>query len=157
MTPLSREAALDRFVELRQVVLVKMNESVPPELSAEFESITVHQLKALGRIPTDGLTMHQLAGALGISGATACALTDRLVAQGLALRAADPTDRRVVRLCLSPRGAELAERYHRSKREGVATLFAQLSDTQVVTLIEIMEAMAATEAPVAAVLAGSGR
>jgi DNA-binding MarR family transcriptional regulator len=137
-----REAAVDRFVQLRPAVLAKMHESVPPELSAEFESITVHQLKALVALPDEGLTMHELACTLGITGATTCALADRLVAQGLAVRTADPADRRVVRLRASERGAELAGRHRQARRRSVAALFELLSDEQVAAWLDIMETLA---------------
>ncbi len=137
-----REAAVDRFVQLRPAVLAKMHESVPPELSAEFESITVHQLKALVALPAEGMTMHELARSLGITGATACSLADRLVAQDLAVRATDPTDRRVVRLRPSERGAELAGRHRQARRRSVAALFELLSDEQVAAWIDIMETLA---------------
>lgn len=141
-----REAAVDRFLDLRPAVMARMNDSLHAELRAEFESITVHQVKALIRLPADGLTMHELADGLKVTGATACALADRLVTQGLAERGADSLDRRVVRLCLSPSGASLAERYRAAQRQGVAAMFAMLSDEQVRAWLEIMETLAAAPA-----------
>ncbi len=150
--PQGREAAVDRYLELKAAVVARMNDSVDAELRAEFEAITVHQLKALECLPADGLTMHELACKLGVTGATACALADRLVAQGLAERRADSLDRRVVRLCLSASGASLAERHRRARRQRVIALFERLSDEQVVAYLEIMETLAAEPAePVLAV------
>lgn len=137
-----REAAVDRFLALRPAVMARMNDPVRTEQRSEFESITVHQLKALVRLPAEGLTMHELAGLLGITGATACALADRLVAQGLAERRADYSDRRVVRLCPSPCGSSLAERHRRAQRQGVVALLELLSDSQVAAWLEIMETLA---------------
>lgn len=144
--PMSREAAVERFLQLRPAVLAKMDESVPPDLAAEFESITIQQLRAVVCLAAGGLTMHDLAARLRISGPTTCALADRLVVRGLAERAADPADRRVVRLALSPRGDELARRYGESRRKAVASLFERLSDQQVAAWLEIMETLAVAPA-----------
>jgi hypothetical protein len=38
--------------------------SVPPEVQAEFASVTSHQLRALVRMPDKGLCMRELAGGL---------------------------------------------------------------------------------------------
>src|SRR5579875_3041423 len=81
-----RAEILTRFMELRPTVLARMQASVPAELRAGFESVTGRQLQALARLPAEGLTMHDLAARLRVSGAAASVLADKLVSQGLAER-----------------------------------------------------------------------
>ncbi|MGH9071384.1 MAG: MarR family winged helix-turn-helix transcriptional regulator [Acidimicrobiales bacterium] len=150
---LAREAAVDRYLVLKPAVVARMNDFVDTELRSEFESLTVHQVKALVRLPPDGLTMHELAADLGITGATACALADRLVAQGLAERRADSLDRRVVRLSPSPCGASISERQRQAQRQRAVAMFGLLSDSQVVAYIGIMETLATAPAELAGVSA----
>lgn len=155
----SRAAAVDRFVQLRPVVLARMTASVPPELRAGFESITRRQLQALDVLPATGLTMRELASALGVSGATATVLGDRLVAQGLAVRDTDAADRRVVRLAPSPQGSALIGRYREAQRRAVAALLDSLTDEQVTAWLDIMQTLAGagTETERPAEMAEAGR
>jgi DNA-binding MarR family transcriptional regulator len=141
---LSRECALERYLELRPVIRAWLRaSSVPPEVQAEFASVTSHQLRALVRMPDTGLCMRELAVAMNVTGATASALADRLVAQGLALREHDPGDRRVVRLVPSERGREMARRVRETQRRSAETLFGRLSDRQVAAFLDVLETLAA--------------
>ena len=133
---------MERFVRLRPAVLARMAASTPAELRAEFESVTGRQLQALAVLPEAGLTMSDLAASLGVSGAAASVLSDRLVAQGLAVRGADPADRRVVRLAPTSRGTALAARYQEAQRLAVAALLESLTDEQVIAWLDIMETLA---------------
>ncbi|MGH3154065.1 MAG: MarR family winged helix-turn-helix transcriptional regulator, partial [Streptosporangiaceae bacterium] len=138
-----RAQIVARVVELRPVVLALMRESAPEELDAGFGHVTGRQLQVLARLPSDGLTMGEMAAFLRVSGAAASVLADRLVAQDLAARHADPADRRVVRLVPTPQGAVLAERYREYQRRGVAALLDRLSDAQVAAWLDVMETLAA--------------
>jgi DNA-binding MarR family transcriptional regulator len=142
-----RAAIVARVAELRPVVLALMRESVPEELQAGLGQATGRQLQALARLTGDGLTMGELAGFLKVTGAAASVLAGRLVAQGLAVRHADPADRRVVRLAPSPLGVAVAELYRDSQRRGVAALLDRLSDAQVAAWLDIMETLAASDEP----------
>jgi DNA-binding MarR family transcriptional regulator len=151
---------VERFVELRPAVLARMTASVPPELRAEFEAVTRRQLQALSVLPEAGLTMRELACALGVSGATVSVLSDRLVAQGLAARGTDPADRRIVRLAPTPEGAALTARYREAQRRAVAALLDSLTDEQVAAWLDIMQTLAGEEKKTAAhpaELAGAAR
>lgn len=137
--------AAERFLELRPTVLARMQALVPLDLQAELGAATSHQLEALGRLPDAGLTMHQLASSLAISGAAASALADRLVAQGLAERLTSPDDRRVVRLAPTARGRRLAQQHRYAQRRAMVGLMARLDDRQVAAWLDIMETLAADE------------
>lgn len=137
-----REDAVRRYVELRPAVRARLSASVPEDLRHEFESLTAHQLLALLQLPPDGLSMSQLAATLGVMGATVSVLADRLVAQGLAVRMPDPTDRRVVRLAPSERGRQLVARAAAQQRRSAAEIIDRLSDDQVVAFLDVLETLA---------------
>ena len=145
MTAVWRAGILSRVVELRPAVLALMRESVPDELQAGFGHATSRQLQALARLPADGMTMGELAAFLRVSGAAASVLADRLVGQGLAVRHADPADRRVVRLVPTPEGIAMADRYRENQRRGLAALLDRLSDAQVAAWLDVMETLASGE------------
>lgn len=144
--PTGRSEAVERFLELRPLVRARMETAVPPELTAEFQSVTAHQLRALELLPAeDGLTMRQLAAALGVMGATVTELADRLVVRDLARREHDSTDRRVVRLVPTERGRQLADSYRRAQRQAADAAFDRLSAAQVATLLDVMQTLAAAD------------
>ena len=72
--------------------------------------LTFTQLRALFVLGRQPLRVSDLAKALGMSLASASALSDRLVRQGLVARHPDPTDRRSVFLHVAPAGARLLRR-----------------------------------------------
>ncbi len=141
---MDRKDAVQRYLELRPIVRARMAGAVPPELRQEFESVTPHQLRALLLLPEAGLSMHKLALSLEIMDATASVLADRLVAQGLASRVPDPSDRRVVRLVASERGKILADRFRETQLRAAEDLFDSLSDDQARAFLDVMETLAST-------------
>lgn len=140
-----RAFAVERLLELRPTVLKRMQASVPPDVQAELGAATPHQLEALARLPDAGLTMHQLAASLAVSGAAACALADRLVAQDLAERLTDRDDRRIIRLAPTGKGRALAERHREAQRRVLTGLVERLDDRQVLAWLDIMETLAADD------------
>ena len=135
-----RPQIVARVVELRPLVLAA---GVRADRRAR-------QLQALARLPEDGMTMGELATFLRVSGAAACVLAERLVAQGLAVRHAAPGDRRVVLLAPTPGEIAVAERYRENQRQAVAALLDRLSDAQVVAWLDVVEALAAVDPGLAA-------
>ena len=77
--------------------------------------LTFTQLRALFVVGRQPLRVSDLAKALGMSLASASALSDRLVRQGLVARHPDPTDRRSVFLHVAPAGARLLRRLDRAQ------------------------------------------
>ena len=149
-----RASLVDRFLELRPTLAVRMLAAVPEDLRID-DAATPHQLQALVRIGAEGMTMRELAECLAISGPAACALADRLVARELAIRTMDPSDRRVVRLAATDKGHEMAARYSEGQRRAIGTLLERLSDEQLRAWIEIMECLAADAEDEAQGLAGA--
>ena len=77
--------------------------------------LTFTQLRALFVLGRQPLRVSDLAKALGMSLASASALSERLVRQGLVARHPDPTDRRSVFLHVARPGARLLRRQGRAQ------------------------------------------
>ena len=130
------------YLELRPQIRARMESSVPQDLRAQFSAVTAHQLRALALLRGGGLSMRQLAAALGVVGATTSVLADRLVAQGLAEREHDASDRRVVRLVLTEQGGRVAAKYIEAQRRAARALFDRLSDAQIEAWMDVLETLA---------------
>jgi MarR family transcriptional regulator, organic hydroperoxide resistance regulator len=151
-----RQALVDRMAELKPALDRKMRVRLPDDLRADLQSVTIHQLEALGLLERGGLRMSELARELDISEPASTALADRLVRGGLAERHADPDDRRIVRLELSPKGRDLMSRWASHRRRMMNATFEVLSDRQLAALIDILETLAA-DAPAADAATGKER
>lgn len=77
--------------------------------------LTITQLRALFVLGQRAQRVSELAAALGMSLASASALSDRLVRLGLVRRGDDPTDRRAVLLEATPTAARLLQRIQRGQ------------------------------------------
>jgi DNA-binding MarR family transcriptional regulator len=75
--------------------------------------------------------MGELASRLGIGQSAATGLVDRLVEQGALERLPDPTDRRVVRVRVSPAGMKAGQEYYAAQIVHTAAALSPLSDAQV--------------------------
>jgi DNA-binding MarR family transcriptional regulator len=139
-----RDELNERVVELRPAMKRLFGAGIYRDLREELNSVTIHQLTALGFLKGGTVTMRELAKDLDVSESSATAVTDRLVRQGLVERQSDPSDRRVVRLALSPVGRTLVERIDEAATSKTAEMLAALSDIQLVQLIDILETLAET-------------
>lgn len=86
--------------------------------------------------------MHEFAEAVGISGAAATALANRMIRQGLAKRSYDPSDRRTVWLAPTIKGLETEEAVLEWRRRSVAKVFARLSSAQITAFLEVLGTLA---------------
>jgi len=133
---------VERVLELQPLLQRTLRVPLPDEVSSRLGAVTPHQLEALSRLPPPGITMHEFADAVGISGAAATALADRMIRQGLAKRLYDPSDRRTVSLAPTVKGLETAEAVREWRRQSVAKLFERLDTAQVEAFLEILSALA---------------
>ena len=70
--------------------------------------VTASQGYTVLRLPHEGtLSMNELSKSMGVDNSTMTRMVDQLVQKGLVLRHLDDTDRRVVRVGLTPQGREL--------------------------------------------------
>lgn len=89
--------------------------------------LTFTQLRALFVLGRQPVRVSDLAKALGMSLASASALSDRLVRQGLVARHPDPTDRRSVFLHVAPFGGRVLRRLERSQTTQLTRAVRQMS------------------------------
>lgn len=83
-------------------------------------------LSLLRRAP-GGLSPHELAARAGVARATVTGLLDRLERAALLRREADPEDRRMIRIRLTPEGAALAADLVATHARWIATLTGGLT------------------------------
>lgn len=76
---------------------------------AGFDDLPRNGAYVIGATAKDALTEQQLPSALGVTKQAFSQLVDSLVLRGYVERAADPDDRRRVRLTLTDRGQEVAD------------------------------------------------
>lgn len=136
------EDFVERLLELQPRLQRALQVQLPSEIAAQLGSVTPHQLEALGRLPPEGTTMREFAQAVGISGAAATALADRMIRSGLAERRSDPNDRRTVRLAPTPQALETLEVVHSWRRQSVAKMLERLDSVQVTSFLEVLSALA---------------
>jgi len=74
--------------------------------------------------------MTDLAGFMKVSTAAMTGVVDRLVRDAYALRVFDPQDRRIIKVRLTPKGAELIKRINRQKRNMIVNIFGKISDSE---------------------------
>jgi len=89
--------------------------------------LTFTQLRALFVLARQALRVSDLAKALGMSLASASALSDRLVRLELVARRTDMSDRRSVLLQLAPPGARVLRRIDRAQTSQMTRAIKQMS------------------------------
>ncbi|HUY57605.1 MAG TPA: MarR family transcriptional regulator [Candidatus Micrarchaeaceae archaeon] len=136
------EELVERVLQLQPVLQQTLRVPLPDEVSSRLGTVTPHQLEALGRLPPEGITMREFAEAVGISGAAATALANRMIRQGLAKRRYDPSDRRTVWLAPTRKGLDTAGAVQEWRRRSVAKIFERLDAAQVTAFLEVLSALA---------------
>src|SRR5688500_20397626 len=102
--------------------------------------LTFTQLRALFILGRQPLRVSDLARALGMSLASASALSDRLVRQGLVARQPDPTDRRSVFLHVASPGARVLRRLERAQTSRLTRAVRQMNDSERKALVTTLRA-----------------
>jgi DNA-binding MarR family transcriptional regulator len=102
--------------------------------------LTFTQLRALFVLGRQPLRVSELAKALGMSLASASALSDRLVRQGLVARHPDPTDRRSVFLHVATAGARVLRRLERAQTSQLTRAVRQMNDGERKALVTTLRA-----------------
>lgn len=106
--------------------------------------LTLPQARVLFILAEEGdYTTGQLADRLNVSPPTMTGIADRLVRQRLIERAADPTDRRVVRLGLTEHGRRIATEHSEIGRAYVSSILNEMSSDQIIALTEALETFVA--------------
>ncbi len=104
--------ASDPALEATKAIFELMTSETPPRfprVAGEFGLSPAHLQVMRMLAPGDELPMGALAGALHCEASNFTGIVDRLEQRGLIERRADPADRRVKRLALTPEGEEARE------------------------------------------------
>jgi DNA-binding MarR family transcriptional regulator len=88
--------------------------------------LTVPQYRVLRLVGAGEESSARVADRLSVRRPTLTAAADGLVASGYLAREPDPSDRRVVRLCLTPSGSEVLDRTNAALRERLGEVLAGL-------------------------------
>ena len=135
------EDLLDQVLRMQPRLQRTIELTMPADLRAELESVTVHQLSALAYLPPGGASMRQFADAVGITGAAATALADRMVKQGLVERRYNPEDRRIVWLVPTEKARSLLERYRSWQKQAMNSVLNRLEPSQLATFLEVLNVL----------------
>lgn len=105
--------------------------------SGAQESLSVPQFRVLAFLSgSPGASLSEVADFVGVAGATASAMVDRLVRRGLVAREGDPEERRRVMLDLTSDGSDVLERARAHTRRRVADRLTVLTQSELRTVTE---------------------
>jgi DNA-binding MarR family transcriptional regulator len=124
-----------RLARCRNLMMKEMRRSV------ERWNLTLPQfdvLAELARAPEQGFTFVELSRLLLVTSGNLTGIIDRLEAEDLVKRVPEPTDRRVTRMTLTPRGRRLATEILPKHAEDVATTLSNLPREQLEQLNELL-------------------
>ncbi|HJW08295.1 MAG TPA: MarR family transcriptional regulator [Holophagaceae bacterium] len=133
------------FQHLRRIV--KALELFSKEVDARF-GLTAPQLWALWELGKEGpLSLKDLSARLHVHPSTMVGVVDRLEAKGLATRKPDPTDRRRIRLALTPAGRALRKKAPHPAQGRLRAALEEMPERQIQdlhkmlnTIVKAMEA-----------------
>lgn len=84
-------------------------------------------------------TMQEISKFLSITPPSATALIDGLIESGMITRVSDTSDRRMIRLEISPKGGKILEKTHKEMTERMRQVLEKLDSKDVDDLIRIMK------------------
>ncbi len=133
-----QEERMLRLLVLLPQVLTRVGAHRTPT-GAEL-GLTNLQMGVLGALlHRDGCTMGELADDRMVVRSGATRIVDDLTRGGLVERQADPQDRRVVRLRITPRGREVVATIHREAPQVLGTILARMSEPDQEALLRGLE------------------
>ena len=142
MLDAARDEAHARLIETLPHLFRRLVVSMPNEVEG-LAKVTTEQFGVLNHVLERGpVSMSELAVARNVALNTATSLVDRLVVARLVERRGDPSDRRVVRVAITPRGRTLVERLRSIRGEAIRRLLDELSDQEIAEILAAMPALA---------------
>jgi DNA-binding MarR family transcriptional regulator len=134
-----RDAVVDAVLGASRVLVAVAARS----LGGIGEDVTLTQYRTLVVLASRGpQTVAALAEAVDVAPPTATRMSDRLVRKGLVVRRHDTTDRRLVRLTLSPAGRRLVDTVTGRRRAEIAALLAGIPAAQQAALVDALQQLA---------------
>ena len=139
--PLDTRPASDDSLRLLQIVMRLFRTTDVASLCTV--DLTMPQLKALLLADSSaGVSHGEIARGLGVGLSTVTGIVDRMVEHGLVERHTDPDDRRLSRVCITPRGTDLLDGLWASRRERLGQALAALSPDDRTTLHDVLQHLA---------------
>jgi DNA-binding MarR family transcriptional regulator len=128
--------------KFQELIRLFMHRSVKGMLLYSKKSgLSMSQIGALFHLTKGASDVSNLGDGLGVSNAAASQMLDRLVHQGLIVRAEDPIDRRAKTLALTAEGRRVLEESVEARQELLNELVARISPDekqQILLAIEIL-------------------
>lgn len=124
---------IERFADrLNEVIPVVMREFARRQQNELFRGkITLAQFVVLSFLDHAGSArMTDLAHFLRVTTAAMTGIIARMVRSGYVHRAADPKDRRIIKVKLSPKGAAILSRINGERRQMIVDVFGQVSENE---------------------------
>lgn len=127
----------DKFVKLVPQIARKTIRREAGELASGH--ITLPQFLILNILEEDDeLRMTDIARTLGVSTAAATGIVERMVKSGYARRRYEPSDRRIIKIKLNPKGRELVQRINKRKKQNIVEIFGKLSSQDRENFLKIL-------------------
>lgn len=137
-TQITPEQCAAEVMETIPLVMRFIRTQMRSQNSPEFLSVPQFRTLAfLNRNP--GASLSDVAEHLGVTRATASAMTERLVQRHLVDRSEHPKERRQVVLKLTQAGSKYLQECRQVTRAKIAELFAHLSEAQLLRVVEGLE------------------
>ncbi|KPK98905.1 MAG: hypothetical protein AMJ95_02200 [Omnitrophica WOR_2 bacterium SM23_72] len=133
--------SLFEFVDKINEILPLFQREFARQLTREFFKfrITLPQFLILMILDKEGESkMSSLARLMNVSTAAMTGSVARLVSSGFVLRLDDPRDRRIIRVKLTSKGAQLVDKLKQQRREMIVNLFQDISGEDRVHYLKIL-------------------
>jgi MarR family 2-MHQ and catechol resistance regulon transcriptional repressor len=95
------------------------------------EDITIPQFMILNYASIEGVPLSEISARMFCDNSNLTGIVDRLIAKGFVERRADPNDRRISRICLTPKGAEKLQNLRPRHHAQISRRMQALSPAQV--------------------------
>lgn len=129
MSQVSLSEFADKLNEILPVIIKEFARRQANELYKG--KITLPQFVILDFLQKGGeAKMTELAQITGVTTAAMTGIVDRLVRDNYALRNPSPNDRRIIKIRITSKGAELTKRINRQRRQMIIEIFGKLSERE---------------------------
>ena len=133
-----REDLLQNVVKRLLSVMRHMRHPAPPPGEAPLSPPQATLLFTIAH-QEDGVPVKDLAEAIGVTPGAITQLINPLVAKGFVLRVGDATDRRIVRMKITPWAREQAEKFRQEHLAAFTQVFDVLSENELQQLMTLLE------------------
>ncbi|HHY12595.1 MAG TPA: MarR family transcriptional regulator [Firmicutes bacterium] len=138
----SRKILIDRIDKLIHLVAGKFGREIAQAVEG---NMSMSQFLVLRFIAQSGpARVSQIAQKMQVTSSAVTFLTDKLVDKELIGRKRDKTDRRVVLVFVTEKGASLLEELEASRRAAAERLLSNLSDVELSSIVTILDKLASS-------------